>query len=220
VSRCYFCGGQATGKQHVPPQSFFPRDSRNLNLITVPSCHEHNHGMKDLEAEFRAFLVSAHGGSASAEKVLRKGVLSDTARRHPHVRKLRQGFRTIELKHNDAIIEIPALTCSKEVGDDFLTALTRGLIAHLYPEYWSPALYFAVHHLNAAIAKTDPKKRIEAARGLLPDLNRLNKGDVFTCYHGRARDIPYFSSVWIFVFFESAEFMVFCSTKWQIELCD
>lgn len=48
---CYWCGKPATSKEHVPPKCLFPelRDSKlysnknfRNNLITVPSCEEHN----------------------------------------------------------------------------------------------------------------------------------------------------------------------------------
>lgn len=48
---CYWCGKPATSREHVPPKCLFPedRDIRKItnktyrsNLITVPSCDEHN----------------------------------------------------------------------------------------------------------------------------------------------------------------------------------
>lgn len=48
---CYWCGREATSKEHVPPKCLFPerKDMRQFyekdfrcNLITVPSCDEHN----------------------------------------------------------------------------------------------------------------------------------------------------------------------------------
>jgi len=54
---CYFCGTAATSTEHVPPACLFPEkkdlhDDVNYrkNLITVPSCDEHNsHKSKDDE---------------------------------------------------------------------------------------------------------------------------------------------------------------------------
>lgn len=46
---CYACDQPATTKEHAPPSSFFPKGERN-NLITVPSCREHNNDQsKDVE---------------------------------------------------------------------------------------------------------------------------------------------------------------------------
>jgi hypothetical protein len=48
---CYWCGKQATSREHVPPKCLFPEGkditeiydkSFRYNLITVPSCDEHN----------------------------------------------------------------------------------------------------------------------------------------------------------------------------------
>jgi hypothetical protein len=45
--KCYMCDSVATTKEHVPPRCIFPEakdvgQSFNENLITVPSCEEHN----------------------------------------------------------------------------------------------------------------------------------------------------------------------------------
>jgi len=46
---CYACNKPATTKEHAPPSSFFPQNHRT-NLITVPSCPEHNvDNSKDVE---------------------------------------------------------------------------------------------------------------------------------------------------------------------------
>ena len=45
---CYYCGRPATSREHVPPQCIFPEQKDSFgkdyrkNLITVPSCDEHN----------------------------------------------------------------------------------------------------------------------------------------------------------------------------------
>lgn len=45
---CYYCGCPATSNEHVPPRCMFPEQKDTLgidyrkNLITVPSCDEHN----------------------------------------------------------------------------------------------------------------------------------------------------------------------------------
>jgi hypothetical protein len=44
---CYMCERPSTSREHVPPKCLFPEakdigEDRRQNLITVPSCHEHN----------------------------------------------------------------------------------------------------------------------------------------------------------------------------------
>jgi hypothetical protein len=54
---CYYCGRDATSIEHVPPKCLFPEskdasgEDLRLNLITVPSCDEHNLG-KSKDDEF------------------------------------------------------------------------------------------------------------------------------------------------------------------------
>lgn len=37
----HFCGAPATGRDHLPPKTMFD-DPKPTNLITVPSCDQHN----------------------------------------------------------------------------------------------------------------------------------------------------------------------------------
>lgn len=61
TEKCYKCDAVATGREHVPPQCIFPeqKDANNIDyrkqLITVPSCDEHNQ-KKTNEDEF--FMMS------------------------------------------------------------------------------------------------------------------------------------------------------------------
>jgi len=62
-SSCYMCDRPSTSKEHVPPRCLFP-ESKDLdgqyrkNLITVPSCDEHN-SRKSADDEF--LMVSLAG---------------------------------------------------------------------------------------------------------------------------------------------------------------
>jgi len=63
IPTCYMCDKPATSREHVPPQCIFPElkdvgaDYRR-NLLTVPSCDEHNSG-KAADDEF--LMVSLAG---------------------------------------------------------------------------------------------------------------------------------------------------------------
>jgi hypothetical protein len=72
---CYACDQPATTKEHAPPSSFFPEGERN-NLITVPSCAEHNNATsKDVEYARNIisvmFGVNEIGERHFADKTLR-----------------------------------------------------------------------------------------------------------------------------------------------------
>jgi hypothetical protein len=63
--RCYMCSKRATTREHVPPLALFPKTSevgRNYrsNLITVPSCAEHNTAKSDDDEFLMASLAGTH----------------------------------------------------------------------------------------------------------------------------------------------------------------
>ena len=61
--KCYYCGKPATTTEHVPPRCLFPemRDSGGVdyrnNLLTVPSCDEHN-AKKSNDDEYFLFILT------------------------------------------------------------------------------------------------------------------------------------------------------------------
>lgn len=68
------CDAPATGVEHVPPVSFYPKGRRG-NLFTVPACERHNEdNAKDVEY-VRNFIVSMNGTNEVAAE------LFDTAQR-------------------------------------------------------------------------------------------------------------------------------------------
>lgn len=52
---CYWCGGPATTKEHVPSKGLFPA-GKSVNLITVPSCETHNNLFSTADEKFRFYL--------------------------------------------------------------------------------------------------------------------------------------------------------------------
>lgn len=55
---CYFCGGEVSGVEHIPPRSFFPKGKRQ-SLITVDSCDTHNQAKSKEDEYIRAILLSS-----------------------------------------------------------------------------------------------------------------------------------------------------------------
>jgi len=78
---CYYCGHPATSWEHVPPKCLFPerkdafgKDHRK-NLITVPSCDEHNTA-KSKEDEFLMACVTSIVGNNGAGYIQAKTKLN------------------------------------------------------------------------------------------------------------------------------------------------
>lgn len=62
--KCYKCDNNATGREHVPPECIFPEkkdvgEDYRKNLITVPSCDEHNL-KKTKDDEFFMTFITGH----------------------------------------------------------------------------------------------------------------------------------------------------------------
>jgi len=62
--KCYKCDNKATGREHVPPLCIFPEkkdigEDYRKNLITVPSCDDHNL-KKTKDDEFLMTLITGH----------------------------------------------------------------------------------------------------------------------------------------------------------------
>lgn len=75
-NECYFCGKPANTVEHVPPRCLFPESKDVMgydlrkNLITVPSCEEHN-TKKSTDDEFLMFCLSGIVGSNPAGELQR-----------------------------------------------------------------------------------------------------------------------------------------------------
>lgn len=91
-SKCYFCGQEATSREHVPPQCIFPEkkdafgEDYKKDLITVPSCEEHNM-KKSKDDEFLMFVVSSIVGNNSLGYIQTKTKITRAVKRNPRLTK-------------------------------------------------------------------------------------------------------------------------------------
>lgn len=123
---CAYCGELATSRDHVPPQSLFIGD--RTNLLTVPSCDQHNGKRSGLDERFREFVSLALGGATPRTKemwdVMARGVRKNNRRQKEIAGKSRflpdLGVYAIEA-------DVPAFQESIE-------QITRGLYWHCYSD--------------------------------------------------------------------------------------
>ena len=72
--KCYMCEKGATGDEHVPPKCLFPekKDLPELdlrkNLMSVPSCDEHN-SLKSKDDEYLLFVLISHFDNNQIAKI-------------------------------------------------------------------------------------------------------------------------------------------------------
>jgi hypothetical protein len=96
-AHCAFCGAPAVSVDHLPPRSLFPGDK--INLITVPSCEEHNGKRSGLDERFRNY-VATHIGDDTPEA---QALLAKTARavsRNKSAQKWRPDLSAFEVEIN------------------------------------------------------------------------------------------------------------------------
>lgn len=77
---CVYCGGRATGRDHVPPKCVFGDlvDScQGMNLIVVPSCDACNGGETENDTYFRdaVWLMSQRPNDAAPHEEVRAAIL-------------------------------------------------------------------------------------------------------------------------------------------------
>lgn len=88
--KCYRCERDATSSEHVPPRCLFPeqKDSEGVNyrknLITVPSCDEHNTGKSNDDQFLLVSLARIIGNNEIAQK-LGNSKVKRTFSRTPHL---------------------------------------------------------------------------------------------------------------------------------------
>jgi len=93
---CYWCGKKATSREHVPPKCLFPenkdvgnilKQSYRYNLITVPSCDEHN-SKKSHNDEYLMACLSGRVGNNSVAYIHNKTKVKRALERNSSLYKI------------------------------------------------------------------------------------------------------------------------------------
>jgi hypothetical protein len=129
---CFVCGAPATGVDHVPPRSFFPKrkdlppgvaDVRR-NLITVPACNDHNgRYSKDDEVASYVILLTHKANQLGVDQFLHKGLRAITGRKG----LVDSIFKKIEVYQLPDGREIPTFEFDAERVDKVMERIARGL---------------------------------------------------------------------------------------------
>lgn len=104
---CYWCGKKATSKEHVPPKCLFPEHKEikeiydqnfRKNLITVPSCDEHNM-QKSNDDEYLLAVLSGRVGNNGVAYVHNSTKVKRARERNMHLVDVKEeGIITIGQK--------------------------------------------------------------------------------------------------------------------------
>jgi hypothetical protein len=146
---CYYCGKQATTKEHVPPLCFFPIEYRK-QLITVPSCDEHNYLYK-LDDEYVRNILTMLSNDSSIRRELFKSKSIKSFQNNPALgRKI---ISTVnEIKIEDSLVATLFEADTKRINK-VMSKIGYGLYYYTFHKAWS-------EKLNVFIPKTISAKNI------------------------------------------------------------
>jgi hypothetical protein len=130
------CNAPATTVEHVPPQCIFPKDAHyRKQLITVPSCHEHNLS-KSMSDEYVKFLFTTVEGTNELARSNLGSVMRSFEHR-PHLfYKFTPNLRLVWLRGHETV----------EFSLDWtgfihcISSIVRGLYFHEYRQKLLPPI--------------------------------------------------------------------------------
>ena len=169
-STCYMCAAAEVSREHAPPQCLFPTESdigKDLrkNLITVPSCDEHN-SKKSADDEFmRAVILMA---AVSSNEIAAHHFLGKFLR---GVQRNSQAYSEFfEDRGSLASGQQRALRLNRDRFDKCIDHLARALFFHTFGAKWdlpivmaSPNFYAEVTQ-QGAVTHLPSQQAIEATK--------------------------------------------------------
>jgi hypothetical protein len=122
-THCAYCGEPKVSDDHVPPQNLFFND--RTNLITVPSCDEHNGRRSNLDERFRDYVTMRIGPQTHTQALW--GKMARGVRRN---RKLQNQLRQNSLWRPD--LDAFVVKIESDAFKPMIESITRGLYWHVY----------------------------------------------------------------------------------------
>jgi len=140
------CRKKATTKEHIPPKCFFPEkkdlppgyDDLRRNLITVPSCPDHNtENSKDVEYILYVLSLNILGNNIAVDHFLTK-IVRAMERNQGLIRKIYQDKKDISIENSETKERYitSALNTDRDRFDKVIKMLARGLYFHVYKKKW------------------------------------------------------------------------------------
>lgn len=140
MNTCYMCDKPATSNEHIPPKCFFPKmkdvpNDVNLrqNLITVPSCDEHN-TQKSMDDEYMLLILISHfENNMAAQSHFSKQIIR-ALKRNPKLLHLYKNIRPLMDSRGD--IAGATFTIDYERFINAIKQMIRALHFHIYKTKW------------------------------------------------------------------------------------
>lgn len=203
MNTCYMCEDQATSSEHVPPKCLFP-EQRDLpdgvdlrkQLITVPSCDEHN-SKKSTDDEYLLYclVMSIPSNEVAGNHFFRK-VMRAIERNPSLIKKYLSNTQNVHVENIETkeLSKSIALQIDGERFDKALEQLSRAIYFHHFGKKHNGEIGIHPNFLltmtgeykktNDSIAKMDKISEVlfskEPSYGENPDVFRycaVDKGD-------------------------------------------
>jgi hypothetical protein len=161
---CYMCAAGETSREHAPPQCLFPEESdigRDLrrNLITVPSCDEHN-SKKSADDEFlrAVILMVAVGSNEIAKHQFLGKFLRGVERNHDAHSEF---FKDMGLISSDTQ---RVLKLDRNRFDKCIDHLARALFFHTFKSKWSLPIAVVSPNFHSEVTQQGPIAHLPSQR--------------------------------------------------------
>ena len=138
AKKCYMCDKDATTVEHVPPRCIFPesKDSNGIdykkNLITVPSCEEHNNSKSTDDTYLRDILAMVVTSSPLGKPQFEKKTMKQASRKPALMNDMLKKSAPYKVSFDDGVTRQP--TIGIRVDDDRLQnsfeCMARALYYH------------------------------------------------------------------------------------------
>jgi len=143
---CYMCRKKATTREHIPPKCFSPEkndlppgyDDLRRNLITVPSCQDHNiENSKDVEYILYVLCLNILGNNIALNQFLTK-IVRAMERNQGLIRKIYEDKKDVIIENSETKKreKTSALKTDRDRFDKVIKMLARGLYFHVYKTKW------------------------------------------------------------------------------------
>lgn len=153
---CYFCGKPASSEEHVPPKCIFP-EKKDLpegvdyrkNLITVPSCDQHNTKKSRDDEYLLLILVHGYFNNIAGRTHFNKKIIRAITRRPAMLAALYKNQHSVTVDTTPTIaVDIDRIRFNK-----ILEQLCQGLFFKKYAYTWPEEIEI---HCPILLSMNDP----------------------------------------------------------------
>jgi hypothetical protein len=178
MQTCAMCGGEASTKDHIPPQSLYPKPRQpNLQLHTVPACKTCNNGASMDDEEFKMIVGVSTGQAQPNQDAIVNSLQATMAANDRLNRIVRSGKQIITIDRGYAMPGAVVIPFEGPSYDRVVQRMIRGL-------YWREKMHPLGLETNVQVI--DPSRTsldlVTLFKDLLPTLAPKFLNDRTFCY--------------------------------------